>query len=129
MSDLGDSWRDLREESQQHRRKKQKDNTEVVMHIAGEYVFSVKVLSDHHLRLSHPGGRPLDYFPQRGKATWLGTNRWFTIKDIEAFIMDNWEKEPDYCDFCKGTDIGASPDVTCSYCDKGIKCKPKEIDI
>jgi hypothetical protein len=126
MSDLGDSWREFREESQQYRRKKQKDNTEVVMHLAGEYVFSVKILSEHHLRLYHPGGRPLDYFPQRGRATWLGSNKWFKIKDIESFILDNWEKQDEFCSHCNGSGEGNNPDLTCYYCKGEGVIKPKK---
>jgi hypothetical protein len=98
------------------------------MFLAGEYGFEVKVIASYHLRLSHPSGKPLDYFPQTGRATWLGTNRWFKIKDIEMFIMDNWEKEPDYCNFCSGTGEGVM-EHPCPYCNNGIKRKPKEYDL
>lgn len=126
MSELGDSWQQLRDESQKFRQKKQEDNTGIVMHLAGEYGFEVKVIQEYHLRLSHPSGKPLDYFPQRGKATWLGSNRWFKIRDIEAFIMDNWKKEPDYCEHCSGTGEGRADGLSCNYCVNGVKRKMKD---
>lgn len=122
MSELGDSWHQLRDESQKYRQKKQSDNTDIVMHLAGEYGFEVKVIQEYQLRLSHPSGKPLDYFPQRGKATWLGSNRWFKIKDIEAFIIDHWQKEDKLCQRCNGTGEGQIPDSVCSYCNgRGVE--------
>jgi hypothetical protein len=31
-------------------------------------------------------GKRLDYFPKSGRATWVSSNKWFTIPDIEQFI-------------------------------------------
>lgn len=70
----------------------QKWNSDVVHFLAGEYDFEVEAIEDWQLRLSI-SGRKLDYFPQTGRATWVGSNKWTVIKDIEAFLIDKFHEK------------------------------------
>jgi hypothetical protein len=64
----------------------QKYRREVVEFAAGEFDFKVERIQDWHLRLTNQFGKQLDFFPKSRRATWVGTNRWFIIEDIETFI-------------------------------------------
>lgn len=80
-----EEYMDWKEHSRYFRLERQKDNTENLYSLAGMHEFEIKKIADHHLRLFLKDFT-LDYFPQRGRATKLGTNRWFTISDIEQYI-------------------------------------------
>lgn len=54
--------------------------------LSGMYDFSMVKIEHYHLRLTNHYGRQLDYFPKSRKATWVGTNRWMHIPDIEIYI-------------------------------------------
>lgn len=61
-------------------------NKEVVDGLSGMHDFKVVRIQDYHLRLINHYGKQLDYFPKSRKATWVGTNHWIYIADIEIFI-------------------------------------------
>lgn len=61
-------------------------NNEVVDGLSAMYDFKVIRIEHYHLRLTNQHGKQLDYFPKSGKATWVGSNRWMHIPDIEIFI-------------------------------------------
>jgi hypothetical protein len=70
----------------------QKGNTEIVEFLAGELDYKVDRIQPYHLRLTHPvTGKKLDYFPQTGKATWVSSNKFFSIEDIEQWIYKNFK--------------------------------------
>ena len=87
-----DDFKEMRQERFERRQKHQKSNTEIVMGYQGDvnYDFDVQIIAEYHLRLFNDE-KKLDYFPQRGKATWVGTNKYFTIPDIEQFIMKHFK--------------------------------------
>ena len=61
-------------------------NREVVEGLAAMYDFRVRRIHEWHLRIYHFSGRKLDFFPKSMKATWVSSNKWFVIEDIELFI-------------------------------------------
>lgn len=87
-----EDFKEMREERHQRRIKRQGSNTEIVLGYQGDidYDFEVQIIAEYHLRLFNDE-KKLDYFPQRGKATWVGTNKYFTIPDIEQFIMKHFK--------------------------------------
>ena len=68
----------------------QKWNTEVVYGMCSEHDTDVEEIQPHHLRLTMNGKR-LDYFPKSGRATWVGSQKWFTIDDIEQFLTEQFQ--------------------------------------
>lgn len=68
----------------------QRHRREVVEFAAGEFDFEVERIQEWHLRLTNHFGKNLDYFPKSKKATWVGTNNWFVIEDIESFIPNTF---------------------------------------
>ena len=65
----------------------EKFRREVVEGMAGEYDYKVERIANWHLRMTNHHGKRLDYFPKTSKATWVGTNQWMVIPDIEQFIL------------------------------------------
>jgi predicted NUDIX family NTP pyrophosphohydrolase len=66
---------------------------EVIEFAAVEYEFEVKKIQEWHLRLTHPVTKKrLDFFPKTCRATWVSTNKWFTIPDIEKFIEKEFKR-------------------------------------
>jgi hypothetical protein len=59
---------------------------EIVHFKAGEFDFNVDEIQPWHLRIWLNKMRSLDYFPKTGKATYTGTNQFFIIPDIEAWL-------------------------------------------
>lgn len=68
------------------------DNIKIVQYIAGDLEFEIDFIQPWHLRLSHPNGKRLDYFPKSGRATWVSSGRWFTIEDIEKYLYENFKQ-------------------------------------
>lgn len=62
-------------------------NKEVLEYLSAEHEFEIEYIQWYHIRLTHPDGRRLDYFPKSGRATWVSSGKWFTIPDIEKFIQ------------------------------------------
>jgi len=87
-----EDFKEMRQEKAARRQKHQKSNTELVLLYQGdlEYDFEVQTIAEYHLRL-FKDKKKLDYFPQRGRATWVGSNKYFTIPDIEKFIMAHFK--------------------------------------
>lgn len=69
-----------------HKQKKQAWNTEVVESMAAIHDFHWEAVQPYQLRITL-NDKKLDYFPQTGRSTWVGSNTWFVINDIEQFIM------------------------------------------
>lgn len=67
------------------------ENIKIVEYIAGDLDFEIEFIQPWHLRLSHPSGKKLDYFPKSGRATWVGSNKWFEIEDIEKYLYDHFK--------------------------------------
>lgn len=93
MSEMGDLFKSMREEGGRRRRKRCGSNTDLVLGYQGDinYDFEVQVIAPYQLRITTPDGKRLDYYPTSNKATWVGSNSWFKIPDIEQFIMQNFK--------------------------------------
>lgn len=65
-------------------------NHTVVEHLVAELDIKIQWVAPYHARLTHDDGRRLDYFPKSGKATWVSSQEWFQIPDIEQFILKNF---------------------------------------
>lgn len=95
MSEMGDDFRAMREERNERKRKRKKSNTELVMTYQGDidYDFEVEVVAPYQLRLTGNDGRKFDYFPTSGKGTWVGSNDFFKVPDIERFIAEHYKSK------------------------------------
>lgn len=82
-----EDWDALHEEAKEKKRIREKANRELIDMCTAEYGLEVGEIHNYHLRIQL-GDKKLDYFPQSGKATWLGSGRWFVIGDIEKFIKN-----------------------------------------
>lgn len=67
------------------------DRTALVQHYADYWRLSLEYIQPWHLRLSHPDGRRLDYFPKSGRATWVSSGRWFVIEDVEQYLLKEFK--------------------------------------
>lgn len=86
-------WLQHKEEMKARKHQREKDYTSLILLYEADldYDFTVQPIAEYQLRLTGSDKRPLDYFPQSCKATWVGSNKWFKIPDIEKFIMDNYK--------------------------------------
>lgn len=75
------------------KRQQQKDYTALILLYEADpgYDFKVEAIAEYQLRLTGANRKSLDFFPQSCKATWVGSNKWFRIPDIEKFIMENYK--------------------------------------
>jgi hypothetical protein len=65
----------------------------VVEFAAGEFGFHIEYIAEYQLRLHHPiRMKRLDYYPKSRKATWVGTNQYFMIPDIEIYLEKHFKK-------------------------------------
>jgi len=62
-----------------------KDNSEIMYLTCGELGYDVFALTEYQYRIQI-GDRRLDYFPQSGKGTWVGTNIFTQIGEIDKFL-------------------------------------------
>jgi hypothetical protein len=67
-------------------------NKQIVFFCAGEFDFEVQKIQEYHLRITINGAKKLDYFPGSRRATWVSSQKWFHIPDIEKFIFNNFKK-------------------------------------
>lgn len=89
---MGDLFRQMNDEKRERERKRKKSNTELLLFYQSndvEYDFEVEIIAPYHLRITTAEGKRLDYFPTSNKATWVGSQEWFKIPNIELFIMQN----------------------------------------
>lgn len=96
MGDIGDAFREIKEERGERKRKRKLSNTEIVMGLQGDinYDFEVDTIAPYQLRIiSGIDGKKLDFFPTSNKGSWVGSNKFFIIPDIEKFIMDNYKSK------------------------------------
>lgn len=82
-----EDYKAIREEQQWNKRIRRKTNMEKVDEMTVELELEVQLITEHHLRIKLES-KKLDYFPQSGKATWVGSGKWFRIDDIEKFIRE-----------------------------------------
>lgn len=68
------------------------DKIMLVRLFADEHELTLVSIQPWHLRLSHPGGRKLDYFPKSERATWVSSGQWFTIQCIETFLNKEFKQ-------------------------------------
>jgi hypothetical protein len=64
---------------------------QVVEFLSAELDYEFEYIQPYHIRLTHPDKRRLDYFPKSGRATWVGSQKWFVIKDIEQYILNHFK--------------------------------------
>lgn len=69
------------------------DQIKMIEYIAGDLELVIEFIQPWHLRISRPEGRRLDYFPRSGRATWVGSGKWFEIEDMEKFLYENFKIE------------------------------------
>lgn len=67
-------------------------NKQVVEFLSTELDYQLEYIQPYHIRLTHPDRRRLDYFPKSGRATWVGSQVWFEIKDIEQYLYQNFSR-------------------------------------
>lgn len=86
-------WQEHKDELKAKKHQREKDYTALILLYEADldYDFEVKMIAEYHLRLTSANKKSLDYFPQSTKATWVGSNKWFRIPDIEKFIQDNFK--------------------------------------
>lgn len=77
----------MREARKKRKLDRQVSKTELVNLLAGEFDFKVEIIAPYQLRLFLLNGT-IDYFPQSGKATILGSGEYFKIPDIEKYISE-----------------------------------------
>lgn len=63
------------------------ENINFIEYLVRDLGLKLEYIQSWHLRISRPGSKRLDYFPKSGRATWVGTNKWFEIEDVEAFLL------------------------------------------
>lgn len=80
-----EDYKAIREDARLRKSITLKTNREKVDEMIAQYDLEVYVLDEHHLRIELRA-KKLDYFPQSGKATWLGSGKFFRIADIIEFI-------------------------------------------
>lgn len=69
-------------------------NTKNIDNVINLFEIEARVIQPWHIRLPLPKGT-LDFYTPSGKATWLGTNKWFYIKNIEKFIREQYPDHPE----------------------------------
>lgn len=85
-----EDWAALKEDGKARKQERERFNRELVECLAGDldYDFEIEMISPFQMRLTMKG-KKLDYFPQSGRATWVGSGKWFLIGDIEKFLNQN----------------------------------------
>jgi hypothetical protein len=68
------------------------DQIKMIEYIAGDLELEIEFIQPWHLRISRPGSKRLDYFPKSGRPTWVSSNRWFTIPDMEKFLYEHFKQ-------------------------------------
>ena len=63
---------------------------ELIHLLAVERGIEVKFIQPYHIRLTGRDNKRLDYFPNSTRATWVSSQKWFSIDDIEKFLMENF---------------------------------------
>lgn len=93
MGEMGDDFRQMRDEKQKKNADRLKLNTEIVLFLAGELDYEVKQHSEVHMSLFHPNKRRMDYWPSTSKAIWFikgEATKSFFISDIEQYIYSHF---------------------------------------
>lgn len=96
MSEYEDMYRSMKEEAKAAKKERAIKNMITLNGMICLFSIQCQAIQHHHFRLQIKG-RNLDYFPQSGRATWLGTNRWFNIPDkgLEKFIREQYPDHPE----------------------------------
>jgi hypothetical protein len=85
-------FREMRAEKQILNAKWRSLNSELCLFICAEMALTVKKLTECHFRIfRQKERRALDYFPTHRRASWVGSGKFFTIPDIEAFLKMHFE--------------------------------------
>lgn len=89
-------YQSMREDTKAAKKERTAKNMAILNEMIILFSIECKTVQDHHLRLHLPK-KVLDYFPQSGRATWLGTNKWFNIPDkgLEKFIREQSPNHPE----------------------------------
>jgi hypothetical protein len=94
MSEIGDMYEQMREESKKVKAKRLKWNTDVVLFLAEDLDFKITQHSEYHFSLFHVKKGRMDYWPSTQKACWYKNNRpgkTFRIPDIEQYIFNHFK--------------------------------------
>jgi hypothetical protein len=97
MSEFSDAelWQQIKERAKDAKKERAAKNMAILNGMISLFNIECYTIQEYHLRLHLPKGRKLDYFPQSGRATWLGTNKWFHINNIETFIRELYPDHPE----------------------------------
>lgn len=86
----GEEWDFMREQEKERKAKRRSFNTGGIFWMAGELELEVEEITPYQLRVTK-GKKRLDYFPTSGKATWVGTNKYFKIKNLDEFMEKHFK--------------------------------------
>lgn len=87
-----EDWESMKEYAKETKKERRRTNREKADELTIELELEVRLIDEHHLRIDLAENK-LDYFPQSGKATWVGSGKWFRIIDIEKFIREQVKKK------------------------------------
>lgn len=68
-----------------------KQNIELTEFVCGEMELTIEFIQEYHLRIKGESKR-LDYFPKSGRATWVGSGKWFEIEHIDTFLEKHFKQ-------------------------------------
>lgn len=96
MSDYGDMCRDIREDEKVKKRMRSSRFNQTINDLIILFDIEVQVIQEWHLRFTFPKGR-WDFYTTRGRATWVGSNRWSTLNfiQLEEFIRQQYPDHPE----------------------------------
>lgn len=84
-----EDW-DFKEEHQNRKAENRAFNTEYIQLLTGIIDMEVEEITPYQLRI-RKGKKRLDYFPTSSKATWVGSGKFFRIRNIELFLKENFK--------------------------------------
>jgi hypothetical protein len=95
MSEMGDDFRQIREEQQKKKNERRKSSLELILLHEGDFDYTTKMHSEFHISLFRSDGSRLDVWPSSGKAMWFEKNKRpsksFKIGNIEEYIFAHFK--------------------------------------
>jgi hypothetical protein len=90
MSEMGDMWRELKEESKLHRHSKQEWSKELLAEWCEWNIVEMKEIAAWQIRLTKESKR-IDIYPQRQRYFDLVAQKWGNYKELIAFISKHFQ--------------------------------------
>jgi hypothetical protein len=85
-----EDWEGLREDQQKKKSQRREFNTGGILWMAGEMGLDVEEIAPYQFRITQ-GKKRLDYYPTSGKATWVGSGKFFKIKELDKFMEKHFK--------------------------------------